>query len=257
MPRFRSRHCINAGGKMKSVVFVGGTISNMISAIEMSEDYTVTVFELNAEIGLPCTAPGHIRDLSLLESYLDSAQMSFLQPYPFAEGYTLRSEWVLKHLGSIAAYKGVNIFTRTRITECFDSGDSVALEYIGAGSKDSGQIECDYLVDDRQWTYSAPGSKEHNLNGLNEIQIPDFGEFIHMHGGTSLHSDCSNLPHNTYSLPRHEGLTEVWQEVPVWTPRRGWIETITCFLPKIIENRTIDAQIIEGRCVVNKINNCD
>ena len=124
-------------------------------------------------------------------------------------------------------------------------------------SKDSGQIECNYVVDDRQWTYSAPGSKSHNLGTLDVIHTPDFGEFIHMHGGTSLLSDCSNLPTNIYSLQRHEGLTEVWQESPVWFPKRGWIETITCFLPKSIENRTIDAQILEGRRVVNRINNSD
>ena len=257
MPCFRPRYCISKGGKMKSVVFVGGTISNMISAIEMSSEYVVTVIELNAEIGLPCTAPGHIQNLDLLKSYLDSSQMEFLQPYPLTRGYTLRSEWVLKHLGSIAAHKDVNILTRTRITECFVLGDTVTVEYIGAGSKDSGQIECNYVVDDRQWTYSAPGSKSHNLGTLDVIHTPDFGEFIHMHGGTSLLSDCSNLPENIYSLQRHEGLTEVWQESPVWFPKRGWIETITCFLPKSIENRTIDAQILEGRRGVNRINNSD
>ena len=242
---------------MKSIVFVGGTISNMISAIEMSGDYVVTVIELNAEIGLPCTAPGHIHNLDLLKTYLDSNQMEFLQPYPFTGGYTLRSEWVLKHLGSIAAHKDVNILTRTRITECFVLNDTFTVEYIGAGSKESGQIECNYLVDDRQWTYRAPGSKSHNLNTLDEIHIPDFGEFIDMHGGTSLLSDCSNLPENIYSLQRHEGLTEVWQESPVWSPKRGWIESINCSLPKQIQNRTIDAQILEGRRIVNVINNSD
>ena len=193
---------------MKSIVFVGGTISNMISAIEMSGDYVVTVIELNAEIGLPCTAPGHIHNLDLLKTYLDSNQMEFLQPYPFTGGYTLRSEWVLKHLGSIAAHKDVNILTRTRITECFVLNDTFTVEYIGAGSKESGQIECNY-------------------------------------------------PENIYSLQRHEGLTEVWQESPVWSPKRGWIETITCSLPQRIQNRTIDAQILEGRRIVSLINNSD
>jgi len=225
----------------------------MISALELCSKYHITILELNAEIGLPSTSPGHVYDLNLLETYLDSTQMEFLQPYSIEHGYTLRSEWVLKHLGSIAAKNGVNVLTRTRITECYTSPTGFTVEYIGAGLKQSGQIECEHLVDDRQWTYSAPGSKQHNLGGLNDTIQPDFGEFIHIHGGTSLSSDCTSLPEQVYSLPRHEGLTEVWQETPVWNPQHGWIESIECFLPRELAKRSIDAQIIEGRSIAEKI----
>ena len=51
---------------MKSIVLVGGTISNMISALELCSEYDITVLELNAEIGLPSTSPGHVHDLSLI-----------------------------------------------------------------------------------------------------------------------------------------------------------------------------------------------
>lgn len=238
---------------MKSIVLVGGTISNMISALELCSEYDITVLELNAEIGLPSTSPGHVHDIKLLETYLDSNQIEFLQPYPISQGHTLRSEWVLKHLGAIAAQRGVNVLTRTRISECYRSPTGFTVEYIGAGLKESGQIECEHLVDDRQWTYSAPGSKQHNIGGLNDIIQPDFGEFIRIHGGTSLSSDCASLPEQTYSLPRHEGLTEVWQENPLWNPRHGWIETIECFLPRELAKRSIDAQIIEGRSIAEKI----
>jgi hypothetical protein len=88
---------------------------------------------------------------------------------------------------------------------------------------------------------------------LNDTIQPDFGDFIHMHGGTSLSSDCTSLPEQVYSLPRHEGLTEVWQETPVWNPQHGWIETIECFLPRELAKRSIDAQIIEGRSIGEKI----
>lgn len=225
----------------------------MISALELCSEYEITILELNAEIGLPSTSPGYIHDLKLLKTYLDSNQIEFLQPYSIAQGYTLRSEWVLKHLGSIAAKKGVNVLTRTRISECYTSPTGFTVEYTGAGLKESGQIECEHLIDDRQWTYSAPGSKQHNLGGLNGTFRPDFGEFIRIHGGTSLSSDCMSLPEQVYSLPRHEGLTEVWQENPEWNPQHGWIETIECFLPRELAKRSIDAQIIEGRSIAEKV----
>jgi len=233
---------------------VGGTISNMISAIELCPEYDITIFELNAEIGLPTTSPGHIHDINLLATYLDSDQIEFLRPYSITHGHTLRSEWVLKHLGSLAAKKGVNVLTRTRITECYTSPTGFTVEYIGAGSKGSGQIECEHLIDDRQWTYTAPGSKQHNLDGLNGTLRPDFGEFIDIYGGTSLSSDCLSLPKAVYSLPRHEGLTEVWQESLDWYPQHGWIETIECSLPRDLSQRSIDAQIIEGRRIAKKVN---
>lgn len=225
----------------------------MISALELCSEYEITILELNAEIGLPSTSPGYIHDLKLLKTYLDSSQIEFLQPYSIAQGYTLRSEWVLKHLGSIAAKKGVNVLTRTRISECYTSPTGFTVEYTGAGLKESGQIECEHLIDDRQWTYSAPGSKQHNLGGLNGTFRPDFGEFIRIHGGTSISSDCTSLPEQVYSLPRQEGLTEVWQENPEWNPQHGWIETIECFLPRELAKRSIDAQIIEGRSIAVKV----
>ena len=59
---------------MKSVVFVGGTISNMISAIELSNHFDVYVFELNAEIGLPSISPGIISNPQQLGNYITKEQ---------------------------------------------------------------------------------------------------------------------------------------------------------------------------------------
>ena len=234
-------------------MLVGGTISNLVTAIELSQTHDVTVVELNAEIGLPCVSPGHIRDLDVLEPYLTPEQLAFLQPFSFEAGYTLRSEWVLKHLGTHAAQKGVDILTRTRISDSFTTDDGFLIEFIGAGRARSGQVEGKYLVDDRQWTYIAPGSKVHNIDSLEYKVVPSFGVFIPMNGGTALHSDCLDLPSEIYSLPRHEGLTEVWQENFDWLPKRGWIETVQCSLPQKHLNRDIDAQINEGRRVAKQI----
>ena len=238
---------------MKSVVLLGGTFSNLITAIELSQTHEVTVIELNAEIGLPSISPGHIRDQKLLTQYLFPGQIKFLQLHPFEEGFTLRSEWGLKHLAVHAAEKGVEIFTRTRITQCSETDDGFLLELQGAGSNSSDQIECHFLVNDIQWTYQAPGAKRHTLPDSQNTHVPDFGVFVPMHGGTALESDCTDLPDGITVLPRFEGLTEVWQTSEVWKPHKGWIEIIECSLPTTAEKRCIDAQILEGRRISNLI----
>ena len=236
---------------MKSVVLLGGTYSNLITAIELSQTHQVTLIELNAEIGLPSISPGYIRDQELLTHYLSPEQIKFLQLHPFDEGFTLRSEWGLKHLAVHAAEKGVEIFTRTRITHCVETDDGFSIEFQGGGPNSSDQIQCHSLVNDIQWTYQAPGAKHHALPDSQKVHVPDFGIFGPMYGGTALKSDCKDFPDGITILPRFEGLTEVWQVAENWKPNKGWIEIIECSLPNLIEKRCIDAQIIEGRRISN------
>ena len=75
-----------------------------------------------------------------------------------------------------------------------------------------------------------------------------------MHGGTALTSDCTDIPPTITTYNRYEGLTEVWQKNPKWIPKHGWIESISCQLPLLEENRTIDAQIHAGRLTANHLN---
>ncbi len=236
---------------MKSVVLLGGTFSNLITAIELSQTHNVTIIELNAEIGLPSISPGHIRDQELLNHYLSSEQINFLQLHAFDDGFTLRSEWGLKHLAVHAAKIGVEIFTRTRITHCVETIDGFSIKFQGAGSNRSDGIDCHSLINDIQWTYQAPGAKHHALSDSKKIHTPNFGTFGPMYGGTALKNDCQNVPNGITLLPRFEGLTEVWQTSENWKPEKGWIETIDCSLPTSIEKRCIDAQIIEGRRISN------
>lgn len=236
---------------MKSIIFIGGTFANLAAALELVDSHEIKIFELNAEIGLPSKSPGHLKTKTHLSKYLTSGQIEFLQLHPFSDGYTLRSEWGLKHLAVHAAQKGIEIFTRTRITNCFETPSGFTVEYQGGGPDSSGQFDCQSLVNDIQWTYQAPGSKQHTLPNSENIHIPQFGNFVEMHGGTALSKDCTNLPENIYSLPRSEGLTEVWQLTEKWTPHHGWIETIQSTLPIQVENRCIDAQIKQGWTISN------
>ena len=231
---------------MKTIIFVGGTFANLTAAIELVEQYEVKIFELNAEIGLPSKSPGHIKNPSHLSKYFSTEQMEFLRLHPFSDGFTLRSEWGLKHLAVHAAQKGIEIFTRTRITSCFETPDGFTIEFQGGGSNSFGQFDCHHLVNDIQWTYQAPGAKQHTLVDSSNIHIPKFGKFIEMHGGTALTKDCTDIPHDTYTLPRSEGLTEVWQQVETWKPHHGWIETIQNSIPVNIDERCIDAQVLQG-----------
>ena len=149
--------------------------------------------------------------------------------------------------------KSVQIFTRTRISESFSTKNGFSIEYTGAGPNNMGQIECNYLVDDRQWTYSPPGAKYHNISVEPSLR-PNFGSFHPMHGGTALTSDCTGIPTTITAYNRYEGLTEVWQKNPEWIPKHGWIESISCQLPVLEKNRTIDAQIHAGRLTANHLN---
>tara|TARA_B110000881_G_C18529759_1_gene492351 strand:+ start:507 stop:1235 length:729 start_codon:yes stop_codon:yes gene_type:complete len=233
--------------EMKSVVLIGGTFSNLVTAIELSQTHHITLIELNAEIGLPSISPGYIQNQELLTHYLTPKQIKFLQLHKFEEGFTLRSEWGLKHLAVHAAVKGVEIFTRTRITDCVETGNGFSIEFQGGGPNSSGRVDCHSLINDIQWTYQAPGAKLHTLPDSAKIHTPEFGTFCQMHGGTALKNDCVGIPDGTTTLPRFEGLTEVWQTSEDWVPKKGWIETIDCFLPTLVEKRCIDVQINEGR----------
>ena len=232
---------------MKSIIFIGGTFANLTAALELVDTFNIKMFELNAEIGLPSKSPGHIKNLSYLSGYLTPGQLEFLKPHPIEDGYTLRSEWGLKHLAVEAAKKGVEIFTRTRITNCFETSEGFTIEYQGGGPNDSGQVDCHHVVNDVQWTYQAPGAKQHTLPVSDKMHIPTFSEFVEMHGGTALSKDCTDIPEEAYILPRSEGLTEVWQLTEAWIPHHGWIETIQNSLPINTEERCIDAQILQGR----------
>ena len=232
---------------MKSIGLVGGTFSNLIIAIELAETHQITLIELNAEIGLPSSSPGYIQNQNTLTNYLSQQQIDFLQLHSIDNGFTLRSEWALKHLAVIAAEKGVEIYTRTRITKCIENSNGYSIHFVGAGSTSSGTIHCDSLVNDIQWTHQSPGEKQHQIPQSNTILIPEFGKFISIHGGTALTSDCLEVPAETTYYPRSEGLTEIWQTSENWTPNKGWIETIHCTLPEHLEKRHIDTQISEGR----------
>ncbi len=106
--------------------------------------------------------------------YLSSEQIKFLQLHPFDEGFTLRSEWGLKHLAVHAAEKGVEILTRTRITHCVETEDGFSIEFQGGGSNSSDTIQSHFLVNDIQWTYQAPGAKHHALPNSKKVHVPDF-----------------------------------------------------------------------------------
>lgn len=239
---------------MKTVIFIGGTFANLTAALELVDSFEIKLFELNAEIGLPSKSPGHIRNPSSLSKYLLSEQIDFLNLYPFEDGFTLRSEWCLKHLAVQAAKKGIEILTRTRITKSFETNDGFTVEYQGGARDDSGQLDCHYLVNDVQWTYQAPGAKKHSICDSKKILLPQFGEFVEMFGGTALTKDCTNLPEQAYVLPRAEGLTEVWQISEAWYPEHGWIETIQNTLPVNTELRSIDAQMQQGLEISGQIN---
>lgn len=121
---------------MKTIIFIGGTFANLTAALELVDSFEIKLFELNAEIGLPSKSPGHIRNPSYLSKYLLPEQIDFLSLHPFEDGFTLRSEWCLKHLAVQAAKQGIEILTRTRITRSFETSDGFTIEYQGGGREE-------------------------------------------------------------------------------------------------------------------------
>ena len=100
------------------VVLVGGTAEALVLAHVLSDRHTVSIVEIEAELGLPVQFPGRVVDKSMLQRYFTDEQISYLMLKSNDDGWGCRWDWVVKHLAANVARKGVQCFTRTRVLSC-------------------------------------------------------------------------------------------------------------------------------------------
>ena len=175
-------------------------------------------------------------------------QLEFLRPHSNEPGWGLRSEWMTKLLALNTAQQGAKILTRTRITSIALENEIYTVKFSGGGPTSTSTIEANQIIDASHLVPKAPGSLQHTIDQTLELITPKFSEITEWFGGTALTSDCLELPESAWKFDRSEGLSEVWFEgSPQWQPTHGWIEQITAPLPSASQQRTIDAQIDEGR----------
>ena len=100
------------------VVLVGGTAEALVLAHVLSDQHTVSIIEIEAELGLPVQFPGRIVEKSMLQRYFTDEQISYLMLKSNDDGWGCRWDWIVKHLAANVARKGVQCFTRTRVLSC-------------------------------------------------------------------------------------------------------------------------------------------
>lgn len=233
---------------MNRIVCIGGSIANLIAAYHLSETNDVTIIDVHAEIGMPCGQPGFLLHPNKLQPYMTKDQLEFLRPHSNEPGWGLRSEWMTKLLALNTAQQGAKILTRTRITSIALENEIYTVKFSGGGPTSTSTIEANQIIDASHLVPKAPGSLQHTIDQTLELITPKFSEITEWFGGTALTSDCLELPESAWKFDRSEGLSEVWFEgSPQWQPTHGWIEQITAPLPSASQQRTIDAQIDEGR----------
>ena len=249
MPSFCTRNSTNSRGEgVKRIVCIGGSIANLIAAYHLSEDNDVTIIDVHAEIGMPCGQPGFIQSLDKLKPYMTQDQLEFLKPHSNEAGWGFRSEWMTKLLALNTAQQGAKILTRTRITSIALENKMYTVQFSGGGPTSTSTLMADQIINASHFVPKAPGSLKHVIDPSLELTIPQFTGTSEWFGGTALTSDCDGLPESGWRFDRSEGLSEVWFEgSPQWQPAHGWIEQIIAPLPSPPEQRTIDAQIDEGR----------
>ena len=122
------------------------------------------------------------------------------------------------------------------------------MEYQGGGPLSSDTLLVDHIIDGSTEVPDAPGGRTHEIDVTLNLVRPDFGVTAVWFGGTALTTDCTILPEQAWGFQRAEGLSEVWFEgAPSWVPEHGWIEQIQSSLSTTAAQRTIDAQIDEGK----------
>ena len=208
---------------MYDVVIIGGSLSGMIAAVELSKKYKVCIVDINQEIGFPTNFPGLIKNISLIEELFESKEQSKLYLMENDNGWGFRSEWLMKYLTHSAAKQGVEILNRTKVTDVFFDS-CLNLDLIGGGPKNK-IIKTKTIIDESYKIEAGPGKINHvipisNKNIINnKIQIKKF--FV----GTALsNDDFQNLQYDLI-IRRQDDLTELWFEIePREEPKNGWIE---------------------------------
>ena len=212
------------------VVLIGGSIEALLLSIELTPQHDVTIIELEAEIGLPVQHPGRILNPSILQPYLTTDQISFLEMKENEDGWGCRWDWVMKHFAAVAARQNVSFFTRTRIQSCTEHDNTYVLELTSSERTTPTHMIADRVVLMPGQT-GAPGGRSHHLSPSQPSGFPSL-ETTEWFGGTVLSGDADATTGADLMLARGDGMTELWWSTSSsWVPQHGYLEQCRVQLP--------------------------
>ena len=237
---------------MYDIAIIGGSLSGLISAIELSNEYNVCIIDINQEIGFPTNFPGLSKNINLIKNLLSNEDQSNLYLQENDIGWGMRSEWLIKYLTHLSAKKGVDILNRTRVSNIFFE-DCFNIEIIGGGPKNK-IITSKIIIDETNQIHSGPGDKNHKIilenNNIINIETNTNQYF----SGIIPTNKTQTIPNNIFQINRNDGLTEVWfntkPEVEI-----NWIEIKFCNSPTTSTLMIIDDYFLRSSIIITQSNN--
>lgn len=234
------------------IVLIGGTIEALLVAEHYSKDHSVSIIEIEAEVGLPSVHPGRVIDIDLFKSYFSEEQLGFLSMHANSDGWGCRWDWVLKHLAANVARQGVQFFTRTRVLSAREHEEHIILELNSSERATPIEVVTDRVVLFSDQAKRGPGGRNHHFH---PFQPETFHHLptVTWFGGTVLSSDIHTSTSAELVIQRADGMTELWwKNSPSWDPPRGFIEQCTTFLPSDIHHLSFDSVVSRVRDFVKK-----
>ena len=227
-----------------NVGIIGGTLDALLLALHYRKHATVSVFEIDAELGLPITHPGRILNPSILNEYFTPEQIEFLKLAENLDGWGCRWEWIMKHMTTVTASEGVDIYPRTRVLSMERNREQILLTTTKNERNQPDSFIFDLVISTSP-TSQKPGRLQHNideslvLSYTNQDSVPWFGGTL-----LTLHHPFSSMPKPELTLSRSDGQTEVWWKGACpWTPPTGYLETCSGKLHPSADELSFDATI--------------
>ena len=213
---------------MYDIAIIGGSLSGLISAIELSKFHKVCIIDINQEIGFPTNFPGLSKDIKPIQKILSEEDLSNLYLKENDIGWGMRSEWLVKYLTQFSAKKGVDILNRTRVSNVFFEGQ-FNIEVIGGGPQNN-IINSKIIIDEINQIHSGPGERNHTISIEDNKIIKLDNDFSNYFAGIIPTGKSKKFDKSLFQIEREDGLTEVWfKEKP--TDHINWIEIKNCKSP--------------------------
>lgn len=229
---------------MYDIAIIGGSLSGLISAINLSKDYKVCIIDINQEIGFPTNFPGLCKNIQHVKTILSNEDQSNLYLQQNNIGWGLRSEWLIKYLTQLSAKNKVDILNRTRVSNIHFE-EVFNIEIIGGGPLDK-IIKSKLIIDETKQIHSGPGDKNHTISYLNKKIILIENQISNYFSGIIPTSKDSKFENSILKIERKDGLTEVWFD---GKPDKhfNWIEIKTCDSPTNSNLLIIDDYFIRSQ----------
>ena len=75
---------------MYDIAIIGGSLSGLISAIELSNNNKICIIDINQEIGFPTNFPGLVNDVELIKKILATEEIDNLYLNQNKKGWAMR-----------------------------------------------------------------------------------------------------------------------------------------------------------------------